>query len=142
MGLFDFIFGKNGEYFIQYPDNDWIRDQYKYGKRHGVCEFGHNFVTKGKVTYENDMKNGRAVFPRPDGKPYKEIYYKDDEMHGPYRVWNDSDMLVTDGNHSNGTRDGRWREFNEEGAVVMDVRYNKGEMINLDYYNSKANEKK
>ena len=139
MGVFDFLFGKNGEYFHRYPDNDWNRDFYKNDKRHGVCEYGHNFRTQGKIEYKNGKKDGKATYFLPDGDIYKEMHYKKDVLEGPFRIWNEKKILVTAGEHSNGVRHGRWRDFDSDGAVKLDVTYDMGELTSVNFIQREHN---
>ena len=91
-------------------------------------EFSNRGQIETEVNYENNQYNGRFATYK-FGRMTKEIYYKNNELHGTSREFDNKSNLQKEVNYKDGKQDGLMRYYNEEGDVIMEYEYKNGEKI-------------
>lgn len=99
------------------------------GKREGVHQtFFDNGARQGAENYRGDMLNGVSEFWRQDGSPDMTLAYRDDKLDG-IQIWHHPNgEKAREIGMSMGLPDGRWREWDENGKLIVDEDYELGEL--------------
>ncbi|MCC8109592.1 MAG: hypothetical protein LIQ30_11235 [Planctomycetes bacterium] len=97
------------------------------GKRQGVMKtwYEHGQL-QGDETYQNDVRNGRSEFYGPDGTPSMTFNFLDDAMDGVQTWYHPNGEKSREAEMKMGVPDGRWKEWNEDGKLVVDEVYENG----------------
>lgn len=114
---------------------------YYQGKREGIMRTFHDSgALQADETYRNDMLNGKSEFWREDGSPDMVLHYRDDMQDG-MQTWFYPDgkkarellmsLVVLDGQIVS-VPNGEWKEWDEEGKLVVDEVYEMGELKKRD----------
>ena len=113
---------------------DWIYGTGNYfnGKRHGkfvrknekdeiVAVTHFKMGERDGVHWQND---GSVLF----GIKHKEMHYKNDELNGPYKYFNDHGQITHEGFYKNGKKHGESIEFYPSGRIKCVNKYEKGNL--------------
>lgn len=99
------------------------------GKREGPMQTWHPNGIRGSLEYfSEDKKNGASSFWREDGNPDMTLSYWNDQLDG-VQTW-----FYPDGSKSResewmmGVPHGEWKEWDENGKLIVDEYYEKGEL--------------
>jgi antitoxin component YwqK of YwqJK toxin-antitoxin module len=119
-----------------------------------LTEYYPNGCLRARLTYRDNLPHGsfREYYPGPDtllrvagqyrlgryegsirrywpnGQLQAETQYTDSVEHGPYRAWNAQGVLVTEGDHFRGMRDGIWTFRDDQGRLTERISYRHGEL--------------
>lgn len=135
----------NGEIAVESPWADGVQDgsvttyyesgsvqatmPYYQGKLEGVWQtFFDNGQRQGAENYRNDMRNGVSEFWRQDGGRDMTLLYKDDMLDGVQIWFHPNGEKARESEMSGGVPDGRWREWDESGKLLVDERYAMGQL--------------
>lgn len=126
-----------------YTDAGMIQATVPYykGKREGVMKTFHdNGAIQADETYRNDRLNGKSEFWREDGGLDMVLHYRDDMQDG-VQTWYYPNgektrevlmsLVVLDGQIVS-VPNGEWKEWDEEGKLVVDEVYEMGELKKRD----------
>ena len=121
-----------------HQDFSYGTGNYLNGKRHG------KFVRKnqkGEVVAVTNFKMGErdGVHWQNDnmvffGIKHKEVHYKNDQLNGPYKYFNDHGQITHEGFYKNGKKYGESIEFYPSGRIKCINKYVKGELRSWKNY--------
>ena len=106
----------------QYADNEkegpWVLEYNEYkeegnyiaGKRNG--EWKHYYLTNGKLRFKGN--------------------FVDDEPDGEQRFYYQNGNIKQEGKYAGGLKEGDWRYYDENGILIITIRYSSGNEINYD----------
>ncbi len=99
------------------------------GKRQGVMKtwYEHGQL-QGDETYQDDVRNGRSEFYTPDGTPSMTFNFRDDAMDGVQTWYHPNGEKSREAEMKMGVPDGFWKEWNEDGELIVDEVYEDGEL--------------
>ncbi len=60
--------------------------------------------------------------------------YELDEIEGDYRLYNRNKILITEGTYKNGSQDGVWKFYDNDGKLIRTFEYDEGEVLNKEEY--------
>lgn len=84
-------------------------------------------------TWQEDstgMKQGKGVTYYPDGNVQTEVHYKNDYLHGQFKMWDQKGNLIADGIYEDGKEwSGRFVFVDEQNQRVVFKEYEKGKLI-------------
>ena len=122
---------------------DWAygTGNYLNGKRHGkfvkknqkdeiVAVTNFNKGEKDGLHWQNDSS---VLF----GIKHKEVNYKNDELNGPYKYFNDHGQITHEGLYKNGKKHGESRDFYPSGRIKCVNKYVEGELRSWKDYEDK-----
>ena len=108
-----------------------FRAAYKNGRLHGVFEHYYRSGQLWKIElYKDGVQHGEQRIYHENGQLAEAATYKSNQLTGPYSRWWPNGQLRSKGTLEDGTREGRWVDFNEDGTpdpkktgtYQMDVR--------------------
>ena len=87
-----------------------------------------------EIISKDTYKDGKKIISREWdlwwSHPLKmEVYYKDDQLHGPERYWCQNGYLIIERNYSNGKLDGVVKEWYENGKLQLERSYKNGRAV-------------
>ena len=93
------------------------RGSFKNGRRHGVFEsYDRSGQLWQKVPYMDGLRHGENRMYHENGQLAETATFKSDRLTGPYSRWWPNGRLRSKGTLEDGTREGRWVDFNEDGT--------------------------
>lgn len=99
------------------------------GKREGVHKtFFDTGAPQGDETYRDDMLNGPSEFRHPDGTPDMTLNYRDDKMDGIQTWYHPNGEKAREIHMTLGAPNGEWKEWDENGTLIVDDVYDMGEL--------------
>lgn len=85
----------------------------------------------------NGKRSGNWVSYHPNGNKQSESFYVNGELDGKTAVFYASGQVMYIGYYSAGKYDGQWLYFDQEGTLVKEMLYKKGELIQQTEKNEK-----
>ena len=103
---------------------------YNNGKLEGLSlEFNDRGQIEKKAHYKNNQLNGEYGTYK-FGRPIEEATYSNGKMNGTYRAYfNNSDKLQKEAEYKDGVQHGSFKQYNEEGQLVLEYTYDNGEVV-------------
>lgn len=99
------------------------------GKIEGVQKTWYeNGAIQGEETYRDNLKDGPSVFRHPDGGKDMELQYRNDRMDGLQTWYFPDGGKAREIELAQGEPHGVWREWDEEGNLIVDDIYERGEL--------------
>jgi len=131
------------------------RSQITNGQQTGVFVeyYPEKGLPKKMVTYDNNVFDGPYMEFNNPGQIEKMANYKDNQLHGDYATYkfgrviekstykngkldgtyrsyfNNSDKLQKEAQYKDGVQHGIFKQYNEEGQVVLEYEYKNGEVV-------------
>ena len=131
------------------------RSQMINGQKTGVSVeyFPEKGLPKKLMTLDNEVLDGPLMEFNSRGQIEKMANYKDGQLHGNYATYkfgraievanykngkldgtfrsyfNNSDKLQKEAEYKDGIQHGIFKQYNEEGQVVLEYEYNNGEVV-------------
>lgn len=123
---------KTGTWVEYYPDKGFPKKvaTYANGQFNGqYMELSSRGQIEMMANYRNNKLDGTYGLYK-FGRPTETIDYKNGERHGVYKSYfNNSDKLQKEVNYLEGVQHGPFRQYNEEGEVVLEYEYKNGEVV-------------
>ncbi len=103
---------------------------YNNGALDGVSiEFNNRGQIEKLTHYKNNQMHGQYGTYK-FGRPVETATYSNGKMHGTYRAYfNNSDKLQKEAEYKDGVQHGSFKQFNEEGQLVLEYTYDNGEVV-------------
>ena len=135
-GSFEY-FDKNGElkdgtYERKYDGQLKYKDNYKFGKLHGLSEsFNGMFVFSSKDNYKFGEKHGLSESFYENGQLRWKRNYKNGKLHGLYETFDENGQLGSKRNYKNGKLHGLYEAFYKNGQLGRRENYKFGKLHGL-----------
>ena len=132
---------KNGM-LTYYFNNGQKKDELNYtkDKAQGIYK---SFYKSGKPMYEgiyiDDKKQGLWTMLYENGNVKEKTTYKDDEITGEFTEYYENGKVERKGNYTKKKIDGKLYYYDEDGLTYSDAIYEKGKLIELNFYDKKGN---
>lgn len=128
--------GNKSGIWKKYYDNGAIECEGEYidGKYNGKWIFWYE-SGKQNVPVEINGYTLNATSDKELPKQKKaEMNFKNDLENGLVTIWYENNQIFRQGKYIDGKRDGEWKEWNEEGALVKKGKFKKGALISGDKF--------
>ena len=123
---------KNGTYERKFNDQLQFKDNYKFGKLHGLSEsFNGMFIFSSKTNYKFGEKHGLSESFYENGQLRSKRNYKYGKLHGLSESFDKNGQLGSKRNYKNGKRHGLQKIFDGNGQLVRTTNYKFGKMHGL-----------
>ena len=101
-----------------------MESNYNNGKKEGHEYLYNNGKIMVDAIYENDLLNGKCiVYTNDKDTTQLYMYYKNGILDGPYYCTPDSAKGLCKGMYSNGKREGKWEELNDDLSSIPFMTY-------------------
>lgn len=91
------------------------------------------FNNRGQIELSQNYRNNQLHGPYAKfkfGKTIESVNYTDGKQDGVYRSYfNNTDKLQKEVEYKNGIQHGAFRQYNEEGKVVLEYQYDNGKVV-------------
>jgi antitoxin component YwqK of YwqJK toxin-antitoxin module len=92
-------------------------------------EFNNRGQIEKMANYKDNQLHGDYATYK-FGRVIEKSSYKNGKLHGTYRSYfNNSDKLQKEAEYVDGIQHGVFKQFNEEGQVVLEYQYKNGEVV-------------
>lgn len=92
----------------------------------GRCKFiNENNVITLEKNYENGFLTGNYTVFFENGKPKEVTQYSKNLKHGKYLLYNQENVLITEGNYKNNLKHGHWKMVHLDATKTL-KKYNLG----------------
>ena len=78
--------------------------------------------------FKNDVPHGLAIKYR-FGRVLEEMNYKDGQLNGPFKIYNEQAKLQRSGSFKNGKQHGLLQYYDDNGNVTLEYTYENGEKV-------------
>ncbi len=112
-----------------YHENGMIQSSlpHYHGQVQGVQKVWRSDGTlESEETFQDNRKNGVSTYYRPDGSVDMRLTFRNDTLDGLQTWYYPDGEKMKELTLSMGEANGRWREWDESGAVVRDEEYEAG----------------
>ena len=136
--------GAEGKYFKQKRDSIWnfysyytgtlsYRESYSMGLKDGPATKYYPGGAKAEViVWKDDLKNGHWEQFYEDSTLRLSSQHVMDKIHGQYRLYNRNKILILEGSYMNGSQDGEWKFYDQDGVLQRSLRYREGEILDTE----------
>ncbi len=84
-----------------------------------------NGVLKSQGNYKKSKRDGQWYSWYSDGKPWSETFFNNGIKDGPTKTWFENGKLRYEGQYKQDKEAGYWKYYDETGALVKEINYNK-----------------
>jgi len=127
------------KYYSYYSQTLSYIETYSDGKKNGLST---KYYTNGQVAeyldWKSDMKHGDWLQFYEDSTLRLSAHYTDNELDGPYRVYNAQSQLIIDGKYVQSRLDGTWQYYNDDGQLEYELYYENGKLLNDEVLEEKV----
>ncbi len=122
---------KHGSWISYYPNDGKIKDVENYvnGTLNGVTL---TFSNRGSIDKREHFRNGRRHGMSGEykfGRPIKETEYSDGKLNGVHKEYFNNGKLQKEVTFKNDLQHGSFKQYNEEGEVIIQYEYENGKKL-------------
>ena len=118
-------------YYSYYSNTLTYTETYLEGQKNGLST---KYYTNGQVAelmnWKSDMKHGEWLQFYEDSTLRLSSHYTNNELDGPYSVYNAIGKLIITGQYINSKPDGTWHYYNNDGLLKYELLYDDGKVLN------------
>lgn len=122
---------KNGAWISYYPNDGKIKkiENYINGKLNGpTLEFSNRGAIDTRTSYKNGVKHGLSGTYK-FGRAVKETQFANGKIDGVHKEYFNNGKLQKEVHFKNDKQHGTFRQYNEEGEIIIQYEYKNGEKI-------------
>ena len=110
------------------------REGFDNGKRHGIEQkfYPNGTSIAEEINWVNDVKEGEWKQFYNRGTPKLLATYKNNVLTGEFKTWQPNANMELEGLYVDGLQHGDWISYDENGEYAFTIKYEKGEILNLD----------
>ena len=131
-----YINTKRDSVWLFYNQNGTLssRVEYSSGKRHGV---ERKFYMEGndiaeEINWKDSIKHGAWNQYFQSGQLKFTVTYIDGKLEGQYVSWYPDGKKEVEGMYRNGTPDGEWKRYHENGEYISTIKFDRGTITNME----------
>ncbi|MBP6230580.1 MAG: toxin-antitoxin system YwqK family antitoxin [Paludibacteraceae bacterium] len=96
-------------------------------------EYYTNMALKLEMRITNGAPDGAYVVYFANGKPQEVRSYSKGKLHGTWRTYNESALLIAEAQYLNNQKNGKWKIWDDNGTLRYEMNYTNGKKTGIWY---------